>query len=97
MKGLLTVYSTKRDVNGNVYYAVEVWTAQGTHARGAIGTNNIDVTDCFDKLQWWVNYSVLPKREFKRFKSTMPYLGSTWADVKKSLLAQLKQHQELAS
>lgn len=93
MKAILTLYSSRRDLYGNCYYAVEVYTEKGKSARGTINAPNIDTRDCREKLKWWVRPQELPIREFNKFTKGMEYIGCGWDDIKANLLKQLRRRK----
>jgi len=89
IKGVLTHYSSKRDVYGNVYHAATL--DLGTDKR-AVGTGhipNLDTQDCREVLHWHVERHEIPIREYNRLTKDWPYVGCGWEEIKGNLLKQL--------
>ena len=87
VQGLLTIYSSRRDKHGNVYYAVRLRINDNGHSiTGVIGADNIDTLDCREHLHWHIERCELPIREFDYLTKPWEYVGCSWEDIKGSLL-----------
>ena len=87
INGILTIYNSRRDIYGNVYYAVSLADANfDTVARGTIGADNIDTRDCREQLSWHIERVELPIRAYNRMVKTLPYFGCGWNEIKTHLL-----------
>ena len=87
MKAVLTIYNSRRDTFGNVYYAVRLHERKGkAEARGTIGADNVSTIDCREVLDWYIERQELPVREFNRFTKGWPHLGCCWDEIKAALV-----------
>ncbi len=87
IKAILTVYNSKRDRNGNTYWAFR-WTdtKTGMQATGRIAGGESNVTPVVRHmgLDWenvYYTRQQLGKREFRELTKDWPYAGCTMAEI----------------
>ncbi len=83
---LLKIYNSKRDINGNIYYYLELSKLGTLVSSGTICADNVSTYDCRENLGWEVSRLEISIREFKHLSQNAPYLGCTWEDIKRNLL-----------
>ena len=86
---ILKIYNSKRDINGNTYYYLELSKLDTLLSSGTICADNVSTYDCRENLEWEVCRFEIPIREFNRMSKNQPYLGCTWADIKRNLLREI--------
>lgn len=91
---LLTIYKSRRDQNGNVYYAVELSDKGSLIKHGTIAANNVQSLDCRENLKWETVEKELPIREFNRMVKGWEYLGCSWEDIKANLVSGYSQEDK---
>lgn len=82
---LLTIYNSKRDTNGNTY-----WAFQFTHfgkilANGTVASNNFNTRDLNENGIEYV-YQELSIREFNRLTKDWQYAGCNWEDIRQHIM-----------
>lgn len=87
MKAVLTIYNSRRDMYGNVYYAVSLHSYGGEPVNGTISADNVSTRDCREVLDWYVERQELPIRQFNRATKDWPYFGCGWEDIRRNLEA----------
>ena len=87
---LLKIYNSKRDINGNTYYYLELSNIGIILSKGTICADNVSRKECQEDLKWEVCQIEIPIREFDRISKNAPYLGCKWEDIKRNLLLQDK-------
>ena len=87
MKAVLTIYNSRCDKFGNVYYAVRLH-GQKDRAEvcGTISADNVSTIDCREVLDWYIERQELPIREFNRLTKGWPHLGCCWDEIKAALV-----------
>lgn len=85
MKAILTIYNSKRDTYGNVYYAVSLHDYGGPSVTGLIQPDNVSTRDCRECLDWYIERQELPIRAFNSLTKDWPYLGCTWPEIRAAL------------
>ncbi len=86
IKAVLTVYNSRRDMYGNVYYAMVLHDGSGkTYGFGTGYAPNLHWSDT-EKLGWYTEKSELPIREFNRMIKKWPHLGSDGKEIIRNLL-----------
>lgn len=91
INAFLTIYNSRRDVYGNVYYAVELTDEGRTLGHGLISADNISTIDCRERLLWHIQRQELPIRQYNRMVKDWPYIGCTWNDIEANLQQQAMQ------
>lgn len=87
LNGVLTIYHSRRNMYGNVYYAVSLADANfNVVAHGTIAPNNVDPRDCREHLGWHIERVEMPIREFNRMVKNLPHFGCLWGEIKTHLL-----------
>lgn len=90
IKAILSIYNSRRDRYGNVYWAVRLTTDDiGTSVVGTISADNVDTWECREMLHWHIERAELPIREFNKLTKNWDYLGCRWDDIKKCLLTKM--------
>lgn len=83
---LLTLISSKRDVYGNCYHAVQLSDHGKVLAQGTAYAPNANTYEVRESLKWETATKELSIREFSRLTKEWPYFGSSWNDIKANLL-----------
>lgn len=82
---LLTIYRSKRDINGNTY-----WAFQLTHLGKILDNGTVDC-DNFNKFHLYKNgieyiYKELPVREFSLLTKDWKYVGCSWEYIRQHIM-----------
>jgi hypothetical protein len=81
---LITIYHSKRDINGNRYHAIELSRLGQVLTHGRFDYGDINYSDLYSKgIE--VTEKELPIKEFKRYVKDLPYFGYRWEDIKEGL------------
>jgi len=81
---LITIYHSKRDINGNSYHAIELSRLGQVLTQGTFDYGNINYSDLYQKgIE--ITEKELPIKEFKRYVKDLPYFGYRWEDIKEGL------------
>lgn len=81
---LVTIYHSKRDINGNRYHAIELSRLGQVLTQGCFAYGYIDFNDLYRKgIE--VTEKELPIREFNRYVKDLPHFGCSWEDIKAGL------------
>lgn len=81
---LITIYHSKRDINGNRYHAIELSRLGQVLTQGCFAYGDINFSDLYSKgIE--VTEKELPIREFNRYVKDLPYLGHRWENIKDGL------------
>ncbi len=87
INGVLTIYHSRRDMYGNVYYAVSLSNDRfDVVARGTIAADNVDTRDCREQLGWHIERVEMPIRDYNRMVKTWPHYGCGWDEIKSNLV-----------
>ena len=87
INGVLTIYHSRRDMYGNVYYAVSLANDRfEVVARGTIAADNVDTRDCRESLGWYTERREMPIRDYNRMVKKWPHYGCTWKEIKRHLV-----------
>mgnify|MGYP000888536125 FL=1 len=85
--GVLTIYHSRRDMYGNVYYAVSLANDQfEVVASGTIAADNVDTRDCREQLGWHIERVEMPIRDYNRLVKKWPHYGCRWEEIKQHLV-----------
>jgi hypothetical protein len=92
VKMVLTIYNSKRDVYGNVYYACKLTNLGKIFAQGTLTANNINTLDIRENLKWEQVTIELPIREFNKLTKTWPCFGCKWENIRSNLTVQIEDY-----
>lgn len=82
---LLTIYNSKRDVNGNTYWAFQLTCLGKILVNGTVASNNFNTMDLSKNGIEYV-YQELPVREFKQLTKDWQYAGCKWEDIRPHIM-----------
>ena len=82
---LLTIYNSKRDINGNVYWAFQLTHFGKILVNGTVASNNFNTRDLHEKGIEYV-YQELPVREFNRLTKDWQYCRCKWEDIRQHIM-----------
>lgn len=81
---LVTIYSSKRDIYGNRYHAIELSRLGQVLTHGRFDYGYINFGDLYSKgIE--ITEKELSIKEFKRYVKDLPYFGYRWEDIKEGL------------
>mgnify|MGYP003553754264 FL=1 len=81
---LVTIYHSKRDINGNRYHAIELSRLGEVLSHCNFDFGDINYRDLYRKgIE--ITEKELPIREFNRYVKDLPYFGYRWEDIKEGL------------
>lgn len=87
INGVLTIYHSRRDRYGNVYYAVSLANDRfDVVARGTIAADNVNTLECREQLGWHIERVEMPIRDYNRMVKKWPHYGCGWDAIKSNLV-----------